>query len=168
MIDCAEPPLFEPEQMPRFTLSANEEQFQKLFGLLSTEEGETADTVWNLVRMLATNQKMYEDILNLHGEAQVNWQSVFVDENKFKQAYQQEIISDILESSAASTTGNPIEVTKDIYNVNKNKQGKIPEPLDPVQLKSTRDVIDKAKKASWKSRLLNEQGFAYMVEALLS
>ena len=59
-------------------------------------------------------------------------------------------------------------VTKDIYNVNKNKQGKIPEPLAPVQLKSTRDVIDKAKKASWKSRLLNEQGFTYMVEALLS
>lgn len=41
--------------MPRYTLSANQDQFQTLFSLLDRND-ESSVEVWNLVRMLATNQ----------------------------------------------------------------------------------------------------------------
>ena len=44
--------------MPRYTLSAKQHQFETLFNLLS-RGNETADAVWSLIRMLATNQTMY-------------------------------------------------------------------------------------------------------------
>lgn len=47
---------FSKDEMPRYTLSANQDQFSALFNLLDQSEGDTAKAVWNLVRMLATNQ----------------------------------------------------------------------------------------------------------------
>ena len=45
---------FNQNEMPRYTLSANQEQFNALFNLLDRND-ETSQDVWSLVRMLATN-----------------------------------------------------------------------------------------------------------------
>lgn len=50
--------------MPRHTLSSNQEQFQALISLLDRND-EASEDVWNLVRMLATNQNMYDEVLSL-------------------------------------------------------------------------------------------------------
>lgn len=50
--------------MPRYTLSANQDQFQALIDLLDRND-EATSSVWDLVRMLATNQKMYQEVLSL-------------------------------------------------------------------------------------------------------
>ena len=60
LIDVEFPSLLTVEQMPRYTISANEGQFQKLFSLLSIDDEETSRDVWDLVRMLATNENMYQ------------------------------------------------------------------------------------------------------------
>ena len=41
-------------EMPRYSLSANQEQFQTLLSLLDRND-ESSQDVWELVRMLATN-----------------------------------------------------------------------------------------------------------------
>lgn len=54
MSEIVEEVSFAEHEMPRHTLSSNQEQFQALFGLLDRND-ETSEDVWNLVRMLATN-----------------------------------------------------------------------------------------------------------------
>lgn len=54
MSDVIETIDYAENEMPRHTLSANQEQFQALFSLLDRND-ETTEHVWNLVRMLATN-----------------------------------------------------------------------------------------------------------------
>ena len=88
--------------MPRHTLSANQEQFQSLIRLLDRND-EASEDVWNLVRMLATNQQMYEEVLSLSkakNEEGINWASVFEDESLYKQIYRQEIIVAVMEASS--------------------------------------------------------------------
>ena len=54
MSEIVEEVSFAEHEMPRHTLSSNQEQFQALFGLLDRND-DTSEDVWNLVRMLATN-----------------------------------------------------------------------------------------------------------------
>ena len=54
MSEIYEDVTFSETEMPRFTLSANQQQFQALFNLLDRNDDASED-VWNLVRMLATN-----------------------------------------------------------------------------------------------------------------
>ena len=86
-------------EMPRHTLSANQEQFQALFSLLDRND-ETTQNVWNLVRMLATNHQMYQEVLSLSSAQQddgINWVKVFEDPSLYKQIYKQEIIVAVME-----------------------------------------------------------------------
>lgn len=90
-------------EMPRYTLSANQEQFQALFSLLDRND-EASQDVWELVRMLATNQQMYQEVLSLsqaESDEGINWASVFEDASLFKQIYKQEIIVAVMEASKA-------------------------------------------------------------------
>ena len=73
-------------EMPRHTLSANQEQFGTLLSLLDSN-AEYSQDVWELVRMLATNQQIYQEVLSL-SQAQkadgVDWSKVFADTSLFK------------------------------------------------------------------------------------
>ena len=88
-------------EMPRHTLSANQNQFQALLSLLERND-EASENVWNLVRMLATNQTIYQEVLSLN-EAQkdgaIDWACVFEDSSLYKQIYKQEIIVAVMEAS---------------------------------------------------------------------
>ena len=52
--DVEEETAFAKHQMPRFTLSERQDQFDKLMDLLNRND-ETSQDVWNLIRSLATN-----------------------------------------------------------------------------------------------------------------
>lgn len=91
-------------EMPRYTLSANQEQFQTLLSLLDRNDESTED-VWDLIRMLATNQQMYDEVLSLSAAQQadgVNWARVFEDRSLYRQIYKQEIIVAVMEASSGS------------------------------------------------------------------
>ena len=53
----------EAQKMPRYAISDKAEQFQKLFEMLSHGDESVRKAVWELVCMLATNKKMYDDVL---------------------------------------------------------------------------------------------------------
>jgi hypothetical protein len=55
---------FNKEQMPRFTMSANQRHFDILMNVLDKNKDAQADA-WDLIRMLATNQEMYREVLTL-------------------------------------------------------------------------------------------------------
>lgn len=58
--------------------------------------------MWELVRMLATNQQIYQEVLSLSQAQQedgVDWSKVFEDSSLFKQIYKQEIIVAVMEAS---------------------------------------------------------------------
>jgi len=65
--------------MPRFTLSENQAQFDTLFGLLNRPE--VSVQVWDLIRMLATNRRMYEQVLCLKdcrdAGGKIDWKAFF-------------------------------------------------------------------------------------------
>ena len=88
--------------MPRYTLSANQGQFDALFSLLDRNDETSAD-VWTLVRMLATNHQMYQEVLSLNqaqeSSGMISWEKVFEDASLYKQIYTQEIIMAVMEAS---------------------------------------------------------------------
>jgi len=68
MPEIVEPFLFPKDQMPRFTLSSNQSQFDTLFSLLDTKsenDDGMQEQVWSLIRMLSTNRAMYEQVLKV-------------------------------------------------------------------------------------------------------
>ena len=80
---------FAENEMPRHTMSANQDQFQSLLNLLDKND-EASQDVWDLVRMLATNQTMYNEVLSFsesQGESGIDWSKVFEDSSLFKQIY---------------------------------------------------------------------------------
>ena len=73
--------------MPRYTLSANSSQFEVLFGLLDRQD-ETSEDVWSLIRMLATNQHLYEQVLSLikikDEQGKIDWSMFFEGSSVYK------------------------------------------------------------------------------------
>ena len=86
--------------MPRFAISDNPEQFKKLFEMLNHEDESVQKAVWELVCMLATNKKMYDDVLEFvdaqEGDS-IQWDKIMTHENTFIKQYKHEIIFDIME-----------------------------------------------------------------------
>jgi hypothetical protein len=50
--------------MPRYTMSAREDVFTALLTLLDRADDSTSE-VWELIRMLSTNQKMFNETLQV-------------------------------------------------------------------------------------------------------
>lgn len=96
--------MFKPEEMPKKTLSANQGCFDTLLNLLDRGDG-TEEAVWGLIRSLETNQKIYQQVLNmqiddssikLEENPEAFWQRFFSSGSIYKQAYMQEIIEALM------------------------------------------------------------------------
>ena len=66
--------------MPRFALQANESQYQNLWQLLERGD-ETCSGTWELIRMLATNEKQYMEVIRMNNvtdeDGEVDWNAFF-------------------------------------------------------------------------------------------
>ena len=71
--------------MPRYSISANQGQFDTLFSLLDKND-DYAVEVWDLVRMLNTNRQIFTQILSLQKDANnsVDWAKAFDDQSLYK------------------------------------------------------------------------------------
>ena len=71
---------FKKELMPRFTMSDNQAQFNKLMDLLNRND-ETSPHVWDLIRSLATNQDLYKKMLSFseakNEQDEISWEKFF-------------------------------------------------------------------------------------------
>ena len=76
--------------MPRFTLQANEEHYQVLWSLLERAD-ETCPQTWELIRMLATNEKRYMEIIRMthvtSEDGEVDWETFFQGSNAHQKTY---------------------------------------------------------------------------------
>ena len=90
------------ELMPRFSLQANEAQYQLLWKLLERDD-ETCVGTWNLIRMLATNEKQYMEVIRMGNvtdeNGEVDWTSFFQGSSEYQKCYLQDIILSVLEDS---------------------------------------------------------------------
>lgn len=93
------------QHMPRFALQANSEQYETLWRLLERQDSTCAGT-WELIRMLATNDKQYMEVIRMSSvtdeDGQVNWSALSESSNAFQKTYLQEIILSILEDAEES------------------------------------------------------------------
>jgi hypothetical protein len=53
---------FSTEDMPRYKISKNQEQFNLLISLLDRQD-QASQSSWDLIQMLATNQDLYKKVL---------------------------------------------------------------------------------------------------------
>ena len=64
---------------------------------------ETCAGTWELIRMLATNEKQYMEVIRMSNvtddDGQVDWDSFFQGSNAYQKIYLQEIILSVLEDS---------------------------------------------------------------------
>lgn len=76
--------------MPRFSLQANEERYQSLWGLLERNDGASA-SVWELIQMLATNEKQYLEVVQMSSvtaeDGEVDWKAFFEGSNSYLKQY---------------------------------------------------------------------------------
>lgn len=98
---------FKHEEMPRLTISQNQDQFDTLIGLLKRQDASTQNC-WELIRMLATNQNMYNKVLNIKlsdDKAKENefWAKFFESGSVQKRSYQYEIVEALMEENQALT-----------------------------------------------------------------
>ena len=87
--------------MPRFTMSANEEQFNKLMNLLDRNDDASPD-VWNLIRSLSTNKEIYHNVLSFsqakNEKGDISWEEFFKGKKVYRQIYILEIIEELMEA----------------------------------------------------------------------
>ena len=153
------------EKMPRFAISDNPEQFQKLFEMLNHEDETVQKAVWELVCMLATNKKMYDDVLEFV-EAQegdnIQWDKIMTHENTFIKQYKHEIIFDIMERRDTEYNRKLLNVTGFDLSFKKPEESNIP------RLKSVQTVVEQAPKQAWSEKFLTQDGFSNVLAKVLS
>lgn len=86
--------------MPRYTMSANQRHFDILLNVLEKNQEAQADA-WDLIRMLATNQEMYREVLTLKeakdsDTGMITWHKFFHNSSVYKQIYNFEIIEAVM------------------------------------------------------------------------
>ena len=113
---------YDKKDMPRFTISANQSQFNKLMSLLNRND-ETSPDVWNLIRSLSTNQELYQQVLSLseakNEQGEIDWKKFFEGSSRYKQIYNLEIIEELMQD------GSSMEGDKRVAQVdNQNKSAK--------------------------------------------
>ena len=157
------------EEMPRHMISADEEQFNILMGLLDRNDETTSD-VWNLIRSLATNQSMYKQVVSLSGSRDANgkldWNQFFNSGSSYKQIYIQEIIEELMESGQGDMNQRVMFVEyqdRTVAGVGKL----VPYPRGPLSgSQSTNEEqseeLDRERRA-WTKTFLENGGFDYVI-----
>lgn len=91
--------------MPRYTLSHNQDQFDTLMALLDRKD-ESSYQVWELIRMLATNQKIYDEVISIENavsaKGDIDWKVFFDGNSVYRQIYNLEIIEAIMEDDQSN------------------------------------------------------------------
>ena len=103
--DITEETSFKKTEMPRFMISAEQKQFNKLIELLNRND-EASPHVWKLMRSLATNQELYKKVLDFSEAREseldpIDWDKFFEGSSIFMQIYVLEIIEELMEAENA-------------------------------------------------------------------
>lgn len=164
-----EDPLFPKEQMPRFTLSRQQNQFDTIMNLLDRNDG-TSDEVWGLIRMLETNQSIYQQVLSmqvkdsevsLEKEPEKFWSEFFSSGSIYKQSYKQEILEALMSDGSDLTNRVFFVAFQDpSYHYN--------EAVVPVVKQKAVNQSNQQLKENWTTKFLENGGLSYIISHFLS
>jgi hypothetical protein len=98
--------------MPRYTMSAREDVFAALLTLLDRADDSTSE-VWKLIRMLSTNQKMFQETLQVEKmrdeDGKIQWANLLENKSVYRKVYTFEIIAALLEEAEGFEDGKRVE-----------------------------------------------------------
>jgi hypothetical protein len=82
---------FKTEDMPRFKISKNQDQFDLLISILDRPDS-ASQASWDLIQMLATNQELYKRVLQLkiaqdQATGKIDWSKFFDGQSVYKLLY---------------------------------------------------------------------------------
>lgn len=82
---------FATEDMPRFKISKNQQQFNLLISLLDRQD-QASQASWDLIQMLATNQDLYKRVLQLQtalnaATGKIEWDKFFDSQSVYRLLY---------------------------------------------------------------------------------
>lgn len=94
------------EELPRYFVPRHQDHFDQLMSLLDGEDKELAGKAWELIQMLATNLKLYRQVLKLDiakeaGSESVNWTMFFDKSSSYRLLYSLQIVQAVLEDGEA-------------------------------------------------------------------
>jgi hypothetical protein len=145
--------------MPRYTLSHNQAQFDTLFGLLDRQDS-TSQQVWELIRMLATNHKVYQHVLNLDIKgSQEDWKTFFESGSIQKQNYAHEIIEALMEDNEDLTQRVFFQEFQDHTSSFKPNS---------EQKRETDNTEDESAKQTWSTKFIKNGGLNYVLNTFNS
>lgn len=102
------------DELPRYFLSTQNEIFDEFMKIIDTAGQAVADEVWELVQMLATNEKRYKQVLKIefgNKDGKVDWAKFFDTSSAYNLLYSlqivQAVISDGNTDNKRATCTNP-------------------------------------------------------------
>lgn len=129
---------------------------------------DASPTVWNLVRMLATNQSLYKDVLSLENakvDGKIVWKNFFDNDSVYKQIYTFEIIEAFMEQSENKMTGAKRVSFVEYQDKSLNLPNIIPKSGSESHADSG---IDVSETNNWTSMFFENGGFQYVLESFVS
>ena len=122
---------FKSEDMPRFKISKNQEQFDLLISLLDRSD-KASQASWDLIQMLATNQDLYKRVMQLKTAldpltGKIEWSKFFDSNSVYKLLYTLQIVEAVMEEGEGEGLESVAIVSEDDYAKKKNVP--VPPPL---------------------------------------
>lgn len=92
LIDAEQDSDYKIEEMPRYRLSADQEIFGTLMGLIKREG--VSEEAWSLIQMLTTNEEIYKSVMNVDN---ADWAKFFDATNVYELMYRLQIVEAVIE-----------------------------------------------------------------------
>lgn len=88
-------PQYNPEDHPKYLISNNQANYDKLFYLLSKDKPQLIETTWDLLSKLPVNAKLQMEIKEISGvmENKNNWEKILDPKSTYKLLYSLKIIN---------------------------------------------------------------------------
>lgn len=89
--------MYNPDNHPKFLISNNHSNYDKLFYLLSKENPSLIETTWDLLSKLPVNAKLEQEIKDLSGvmDNAKNWEKILDPKSTNKLLYSLKIINNL-------------------------------------------------------------------------
>ena len=91
--------LYDPENHPKYLISKSQENYDRLFHLLSKDsKSHLIESIWDLLQKLPVNQKLYQEIKDLSGMSSMNdnkliWEKILDSKSINKLLYSLQIVN---------------------------------------------------------------------------
>jgi len=170
---------YKQEDMPRYTISVNQDHFNKLLSLLDVQNA-SSKAAWDLIQMLCTNPEIYLKVLKLEpladGASQraasdpASWDRFFNPGSIYKTLYITQIIESLMEEGEGEGMEKVVLVKPKTTFMAKKEDLEDEEIPTLAKKHSTRGVDEQDEemlKKTWVKRFLDNHGLDYVLDKFM-